>query len=379
MKVLLAPDSFKGSLTAKQAARILASAAEVVLGCETICLPVADGGEGTLEAIVDAASGSYADMTATGPLDNPVNARYGLIDKGETAVIEMARASGITLAKPLDPLYATSRGTGEMIADAVRRGAKRFIIAIGGSATNDCGMGMLSALGARFYDREGNQLRGCGANLEKIKKADLSALPILDITVLCDVTNPLLGPKGATYVYGPQKGADETMLAQLEHGMENFATVIGADGDFPGAGAAGGMGYALASVLGGKMMRGVDAVLDAMKFDALLDDVDLVVTGEGRLDGQSIRYGKVPAGIVKRCDARGIPVVAVAGGFGEGAEAFFNLGLTSLEPLTDGPRTLESSIENAETLLAGAARRLFSTLKIGITIRNGRINKLNEL
>jgi glycerate kinase len=368
MKILLAPDSFKGSLTSAQAARILADAAETVLGCETIALPVADGGEGTLEAIVDAAGGAYVDLTATGPLGIPVQARYGMIDGGETAVIEMARASGITLAKPLDPIRATSRGTGDLIADAIRRGARRFTIAIGGSATNDGGMGMLSALGARFFDAAGNLLAGSGGDLERLASADLSALPKIDITVICDVTNPLLGPSGATRVYGPQKGADEKTLDRLERGMENYAAVLQISGDFPGAGAAGGMGYALAAVFGGRMKRGIDAVLDAVNFDSLLDGVDLVVTGEGRLDGQSVRYGKVPAGIAMRALARGIPTIAVAGGLGEGAEAFLGMGMTSLEPITDGPRTLESSIENAEALLAGAARRLFSTLKIGMAL-----------
>ncbi len=368
MKILLAPDSFKGSLTSARAARILADAAEAVLGCETVCLSVADGGEGTLEAIVDAANGESIDLTATGPLGNPVRARYGLIDGGETAVVEMARASGITLANPLDPVRATSRGTGEMIADALKRGARRFVVAIGGSATNDGGMGMLAALGGLFFDAVGNDLPGCGGDLEKVASVDLSALPKLDVTVICDVTNPLLGPTGATCVYGPQKGADEETLARLERGMENYAAVLGNRGEFPGAGAAGGVGYALAAVLGGTMKRGIDAVLDAVRFDSLLEDVDLVVTGEGRLDGQSVRYGKVPAGIARRCLARGIPVIAVAGGFGEGAEAFYDMGMTSFEPITDGPRTLEYAIGNAEELLAGAARRLFSTLKIGMAL-----------
>ncbi len=368
MKILLAPDSFKGSLTSRQAGQILAQAAQNVLGCETACLPVADGGEGTLEAIVEAAGGTYVDITATAPLGDPVLARYGLIDAGETAVIEMARASGITLVKTLDPVRATSRGTGELIADARARGAKRFCVAIGGSATNDGGMGMLAALGAIFRDADGKLLAGCGGDLEKLASADLTALPELDITVICDVTNPLLGSIGATCVYGAQKGADKMTIARLERGMAHYAAVLENMGDFPGAGAAGGMGYALSAILGGRIKRGIEAVLDAVHFDALLEGVDLVVTGEGRLDGQSVYYGKVPAGIAKRCSARGVPVIAVAGGLGEGADAFFDLGMTSIEPITDGPRTLESAIEDAQTLLQGAARRLFTTLKIGMAL-----------
>lgn len=369
MKILLAPDSFKGSLTSAQAAHIMARAAHAAVDCETILLPVADGGEGTLEAIVEAAGGRYVDMKATGPLGTSVAARYGLIDDGETAVIEMARASGIAYAVPLDPIRATSRGTGELILDAAAHGAVRFIIAIGGSATNDGGMGMLAALGARFYDADGALLAGSGRDLSLLHTADLSLLPKLAITVICDVTNPLLGPSGATYVYGPQKGADGPTLARLERGMEHYASVLKKSGDFPGAGAAGGMGYALAAILGARMKSGIDAVLDAVKFDSFLAGTDLVLTGEGRLDGQSVRYGKVPAGIAKRCRTHSIPVIALVGGLGEGAEAYLDLGLTSLEPITDGPRTLESALENAEELLYRATRRLFATVKVGMALR----------
>lgn len=368
MKVLLAPDSFKGSLPAQRVAQILADAAEAELQCETLCLPIADGGEGTLEAIVEAMGGEYVDADATGPLGDHICARYGLIHGGDTAIIEMARASGIMLANPLDPVRASSRGTGDLIAHAIARGARRLMIAIGGSATNDGGMGMLSALGGRFYDAEGRLLAGAGGELLRAARADLSALPKIDITIISDVTNPLLGPCGATYVYGPQKGADEAALAKLERGMENYASILGNRGDFPGAGAAGGVGYALCAVLGGRIKPGIDAVLDAIDFDARLEGVDLVVTGEGKLDGQTVRYGKAPAGVARRCAARGIPVIAVAGGLGEGAEAFYDIGLSSLLPILDGPRSLKSALENAEPLMKAAARRLFSTIKIGAAL-----------
>ena len=258
--------------------------------------------------------------------------------------------------------------------DAVAHGARRLLMAIGGSATNDGGMGMLAALGARFYDDAGNELAGSGGDLEKVASVDLSRLPALEITVICDVTNPLLGSSGATRVYGPQKGAAGEPLESLERGMENYLSVLKragcADGAFPGAGAAGGMGYALKGVLGAEMKSGIDAVLDAVNFDSLIEGVDLVVTGEGRLDGQSVLYGKVPTGIAKRCAARGIPVIAVVGGLGAGAEAYYEMGLTSLQPISDGPRTLESSISEAEDLISRAAERLFRTLKIGMSFKN---------
>ncbi|MGI6239051.1 MAG: glycerate kinase [Christensenellales bacterium] len=370
MKILIAPDSFKGSLTAPEAARIIEAAAIRVLGCETIVVPVADGGEGTLEVIVDSAGGETVGARVTNPLGGAIDAEYGLIDDGATAVVEMARASGLGCVDRLDPIVASSRGTGELIAHARSRGARRFLIAIGGSATNDGGMGMLSALGARFYDDGGRLLAGSGGDLEAVACADLTDLAKHDLTVICDVNNPLTGETGATHVYAAQKGADAAMRARLERGMRNYESVLrGAgcpSGDFPGAGAAGGAGYALIGVMGAHREIGIDAVLDAVRFDALLDGVDLVVTGEGKLDGQSVQYGKAPTGIARRCGARGIPVVALAGGLGEGAHAYLDLPHTAMMPIIDAPRTLESAIAHAAQLLESAAERLFYTIKIGI-------------
>lgn len=380
MKIIIAPDSFKGSLSASCAADIMARACRRVFeDCETVRMPVADGGEGTLEAIVGAAGGEYVRCRVTGPLWQQVEADYGLIDGGKTAVIEMAQASGITLAQPGDPIGATSYGTGELIRRALDGGAERLLVGIGGSATNDGGMGMLSALGAVFRDERGSVLRGCGADLEKVAGVDAAALPKADITVICDVTNPLLGANGATYIYGPQKGAVGETRELLEAGMANYAHVMRTAGfvdcSFAGAGAAGGVGYALAGVMGARLRPGIDAVLDTVGFDRALDGADIVLTGEGRLDSQSVKYGKVPTGVARRCCAAGIPVIAIVGSLGEGAEEYLNEGITSMEALANGPLTLEYAMEHAGELLEAAVVRALSSMKCGLRIAERRDEK----
>ena len=373
MKIILAPDSFKGSLTAKQAAQIMERAAKEVFDCDTRCIPVADGGEGTLEAIVDAAGGSYVEKVVTGPLGQPVAARYGLIDGGRTAVVELAEASGITLANPKNPLRATTRGTGELIRAAAEAGAQRIIVGIGGSATNDGGMGLLTAMGMRFLDSDGTQMEGCGEELEKVASIDATDLMSVEMTVICDVTNPLLGPNGATAVYGPQKGADADMLERLEKGMAHYAEMMCkagfADSVFSGAGAAGGVGYALAGVMGATLKSGIDAVLDAVHFEKAMRDADLVITGEGRLDEQTVRYGKVPAGIVRQCKSCGVPVLAVAGSLGDGAEAFLNMGQTAMEAITERPMELREAVERAEELLYRATVRTLTAIRLGMNMK----------
>ena len=370
MKIIIAPDSFKGSMTASKAAEAMARACHKVFECETVLMPVADGGEGTLEAIVGAAGGEYVDVEVTGPLWNRVKARYGLINGGKTAIVEMAQASGITLAQPGDPVNATTRGTGELIIHALANGASQIIAGIGGSATNDGGMGMLTAMGAVFCDRNGAALRGCGGDLEKVASADFSALPKADITVICDVTNPLLGENGATYIYGPQKGAVGEIGCRLENGMKNYAEVMKnagfRDSDFPGAGAAGGMGYAFAAALGAELKPGIDAVLDTVGFEKELDGAALVLTGEGRLDSQSVRYGKVPAGVARRCKKYGVPVIAIAGSLGDGAEEYYEEGMVSMETIVNGPMTLDHAMANSEQLLEKAALRVLNTVKCGM-------------
>ncbi len=381
MKFIFAPDSFKGSLTAMESCDILERVAAAIFpGLETVSVPVADGGEGTVDALLRAMGGTRMRAKVTGPLFEEEAAEWGLLPDGKTAVMEMAQASGLPYvpAASRDPRKATSLGTGEMIADALNKGARRILIGIGGSATNDGGLGMLTALGARFTDRNGNAVHPVGGEMKNVAQADFSGLlPALneaEITVICDVTNPLLGPDGATFIYGPQKGATPEIRDELEAGMAHFAAVIGSAigrdiASFPGAGAAGGLGAALKGVLGAKLKTGIDAVLDAVNFEEKLNGVSLAVTGEGRMDGQSVRFGKAPVGVAKRCAAKGIPTVAIVGGIGDGAEGLFDLCESTIQTTVSGPMSLEKAMADAPALYEFAAERLFRAIRIGMNLK----------
>ena len=381
MKLLFAPDSFKGSLTAMESCDILERVtAQIFPGAETVSVPVADGGEGTVDALLRAMGGTRMRVAVTGPLFEQETAEWGLLSDGKTAALEMAQASGLPYVPQdkRDPRLATSLGTGEMIADALKKGARRLLIGIGGSATNDGGIGMLAALGARFTDADGHEVSPVGDSLIKVAHADFSGLmPELRdiaITVICDVTNPLLGESGATWIYGPQKGATPAIRDELEEGMKNYARVVseavGHDiAGFPGAGAAGGLGAALGGVLDAQLKSGIDAVLEAVRFDQKLEGVDLVVTGEGRIDGQSIRFGKVPVGVAKRCAAKGIPVLAIVGGIGDGAEGLFDVCESTIQTTVSGPMPLQAAMENAASLYESAADRLFRAVRIGMKLK----------
>ncbi|MBQ9008965.1 MAG: glycerate kinase [Clostridia bacterium] len=380
MKFIFAPDSFKGSLSAMECCDILERVtARLFPGTETIAVPVADGGEGTVDALLRAMGGKRMQTEVTGPLFERETARWGLLSDG-TAVMEMAEASGLPYvpADRRDPRLATSLGTGEMIADALRQGVRRILIGIGGSATNDGGIGMLQALGARFTDREGREVKPIGGELKNVYRADFTGLmPELrdtQITVICDVTNPLLGENGATYIYGPQKGAIPEIRDELEAGMTDYARVleeaVGRDiSSFPGAGAAGGLGAALGGVLNAQMKSGIDAVLDAVDFDRKLEGVTLAVTGEGRIDGQSVRFGKVPVGVAKRCALKGIPTLAIVGGIGDGAEGLFDLCESTIMTIADGPTTLDRAMNEAAELYESAGERLLRAVRIGMNLK----------
>ena len=381
MKLLFASDSFKGSLTAIEICDILEKVAQRHFpGAETVSVPVADGGEGTVDALLRAMGGKRIEVKVTGPLFEEETAVWGLLPDGRTAVMEMAQASGLPYvpADQKDPRNATSLGTGEMIADALKKGVRNILIGIGGSATNDGGMGMLAALGAKFTDALGNVVKPVGGEMKNVARADFSGLlPELketEITVICDVTNPLLGKNGATFIYGPQKGAVPEIRDELEAGMAHYAEAVSAAAgrdiaSFPGAGAAGGLGAALGGVLGAKLKSGIDAVLDAVNFEEKLQGVSLAVTGEGRIDGQSVQFGKVPVGVAKRCAAQGIPTLAIVGGIGDGAEGLFDLCESTIQTTVSGPMTLEKAIENAPALYESAADRLFRAVKIGMKIK----------
>lgn len=378
MKILFASDSFKGSLTSQEIGHLLTqAAAEIFPQAETHALCVADGGEGTMETVVQALGGTWKTVPVLGPLGNPVLSRYGLLP-GQKAIIEMAEASGLPLV-PSDQRNAaktSSIGTGMLIRDALDAGIRDITIAIGGSATNDGGMGAMQALGISFLDKNGHEVFGCGENLALVTRVDVSKLhPAAAqtcFTVMCDVTNPLLGTHGATYTFGRQKGADDAMLAQLEQGMTQYAnavqTSLGCDNSTaPGAGAAGGLGFALMTFLHAHAQPGIEAVLDLLDFDRMLKEVDLVITGEGRMDWQSA-FGKVPSGVGKRCKKAGIPAVAIVGGLLDGYEAIYDCGIHSVVTTINGAMSIEDALANSQALYLDAARRLLRMIRCGMSI-----------
>ena len=379
MKFLFASDSFKGSLTSAQTVDLLAKAAREVFGeIEYSGVPVADGGEGTADAVVAAENGSWIEACVHGPLLEAVTARYGRLD-ARRAVIEMAAASGLTLVPPdrRDPLRATSFGTGELIRHALDTGFTDLSVAIGGSATNDGGMGCARALGVRFLDERGRELEGRGEDLERVAAIDISGLDsriaAAKITVMCDVTNPLCGENGATRTFGAQKGATPEMLARLEAGMENYRDVIrrqfGVDPDaIRGAGAAGGLGTALTVFLGGEMKSGIDTVLDLIGFDKRLEGADLVVTGEGRTDWQSC-FGKVMQGVGERAARQGVVAVGLSGSLGRDAGRIFDHGIASLMTTVDAPMPLEEALGRAEELYYRGAVRMFRFIRAGMMLK----------
>lgn len=373
MKFLFASDSFKGTLSSRRTAELLTRAAqEIFPDCECGYLEVADGGEGTTEAVLSAAGGRRMEVVVCGPLWERRKACYAALD-GRRAVMEMAAASGLPLvpAELRDPRNTTSYGTGELIRDALDKGFRDLSIAIGGSATNDGGIGCMRALGVRFLDEDGNELSGCGGDLIKIRSIDRSGMdPRLrdtHVTVMCDVTNPLCGENGATRTFGKQKGGTPEILDELEAGMENYRELLrrefGIDMDEePGAGAAGGLGAALLSFLRAELRSGIETVLDLIEFDKKLEGVSLVVTGEGRADWQSA-FGKVMQGVGRRCLRQGVPAVAIVGSMGDGAEQIFDYGIESMITTVNGVMPLEEALERAEELYLGAARRLFRMLR----------------
>ena len=378
MKFLFASDSLKGTLSSDDTGRLLAKAAkEVFPACICEGIPVADGGEGTVDAVIRAVQGQQIRVKAPDPLMQTRETYYGKLDENR-AIIEMALASGYALvpAEKRNPLYTSSYGTGELIRDALDRGFRDITIAIGGSATNDGGMGCMRALGVRFLDRAGRELMGNGSDLGRLAAIDDSGLDprIADavFTVMCDVTNPLCGENGATYTFGPQKGATPEILERLERGMENYRDILIRTYDMnpdtiPGSGAAGGLGAALLVFLRAQLKSGIETVLDLIEFDRRLKGVSLVVTGEGCTDWQSC-YGKVVQGVGDRCRKHNVPAVALVGGMGEGAEQIYEHGIRSIVTTVNGIMPPKEAFKNAEILYYQAALRLFRLLKTGMEL-----------
>lgn len=377
-RVLVAPDSFKGSLSSVAAAEAIRSGIRNALPeAQVTIVPMADGGEGTVDAVLAAVGGERIAVTVVGPLGEPVEATYGLLPDGKTAVIEMAAASGLPLvpAGARDPLNATTFGTGQLLRDALERGARRIMVGLGGSATNDGGMGMAQALGVRFLDAQGQEIAGygCGRLLAEIAAIDTEGvdprLAEAEVTVLSDVTNPLCGPDGASAVYGPQKGADPEQVKRLDSGLALYAERIAAHNgrlvaNVPGAGAAGGLGAGLLAFCRAELRPGIRAIMELAEFEQAAAGADLVFTGEGRTDGQTA-FGKVPAGIAEAAGRAGVPVVCLSGGLSEGAEALYDRGIAALFSIANRPMTLEEAMRDAGTLLAEAAENIVRLYRAG--------------
>jgi glycerate kinase len=365
MRVLIAPQAFKGSLSAAEVARAIA--AGIPPQHEWELLPMADGGEGTVEALLAALGGERRRAVVDDPLGRQVEAEWGLLPDGR-AVVEMAAASGLPLVgDERDPRRATTYGTGQLIRAALDSGAREVIVGIGGSATNDGGAWALEALGGRLLDSAGKELPRSVIHLQRLARVEL---PRIDarLRVMCDVSNPLLGPTGATAVYGPQKGVNEPMRPRLEAALERWADVVEAEvgrplRDVPGAGAAGGLGFALLAA-GAALESGAELVLDTAGFDDRVRTADLVVTGEGRLDGQSL-FGKASITVARRSKAAGVPVLAVVGGLGEGYEGAHAEGIDAAIPAAPGPISLEEAQARAAELITAATERAFRMLALG--------------
>ena len=369
MRIVIAPDAFKSCLSAAEVAQALAAGWCCARPEDTLELvPMADGGEGTADALVAAAGGEHRTVRVSGPLGAALDAQYGVLDAGATAVIEMAAAAGLPLLTPVerDPLLATTHGVGALIRHAMEGGARRILLGLGGSATNDAGAGMAQALGFRLLDEAGAELPPGGAALARLARIDASGvMPELaecGVAAACDVDNPLCGPHGASHVYGPQKGASPKDVEVLDAALACFAEVAARDlgvqvRDVSGAGAAGGMGAGVLAFLGGTLEPGAELVASACGLGARMDGADLVITGEGRIDGQTVR-GKTPAGVARLAKARGIRVVAVCGALGEGYEAVRGAGIDAVFSVAPGPCTLEEAMEHAAEHLRRTAEEL---------------------
>ena len=369
MRIVVAPDSYKGSACAMAVAKAMERGIHQVFPTAEVCkVPIADGGEGTVEALVTATQGQFRQTLVIGPLGQPVTAQWGILGDGKTAVIEMAAASGLPLLTPeqRNPRLTTTFGTGELLRAALDAGLRKIILGIGGSATNDGGMGTAQALGIRFMGDDGAELPYGGAALARLKQIDLSGLdPRLrnaEITVACDVDNPLCGPRGASAVFGPQKGATPELVAELDAALAHFAEVATqATGrqaaDQPGAGAAGGLGAAMLFFTSAQLRPGVDIVLDAVRFAEVVKGAAFVITGEGRTDFQTA-FGKAPVGVAKVAKPFKVPVFCISGALGEGTDTLLSHGIDALLSICDKPMTLEEAMNTGENLIEAATARL---------------------
>ena len=378
IKVVIAPQAFKESIGARDAAvAIQRGVLRAAPDASTTLVPVADGGDGTLAALIETTGGRFFDAPVIGPLGEDRVSRWGVMGDGRTAVIEMALASGLARVPEgqRDPRITTTYGTGQLIGAALDAGFERIIVGLGGSATNDGGAGMAAALGARFLDSQGTALQPGGAALAHLAAVDTSGLHprLADATIVgaTDVTNPLCGDTGASAIFGPQKGATPQMVAQLDQCLMNFARVISADlginvADSPGSGAAGGLGAGLLAFANADLRSGIDMVCDVLEFDQYVNSADLVITGEGRAD-RSTAFDKAPVGIARRARAQGVPTLLLAGSLGNGYEILYDHGIDAIVPIADQPMDLDASLARGGELLERAAERSVRLFMLGMT------------
>ena len=377
MKVVVAIDSFKGSLSSIEAGEAAKKGIlKVIPKAEVVVRPLADGGEGTVEVLSLGMSGKLENIEVTGPLGQKVTCRYGIVESKSLAIIEMAKAAGITLISKADrnPLHTTTYGVGEIIKDAIVKGCRHFIVGIGGSATNDGGIGMLQALGYGILDKDGNQVSFGAKGLKEIKEIrDENVIPELKectFRIACDVTNPLCGEFGCSAVFGPQKGADSEMIDQMDQWLSDYAYLTGekylkADANYPGTGAAGGLGFAFLGFTNAILESGVKIVLDETKLEDYIKDADMVVTGEGRLDGQTI-YGKAPMGVAKLAKKYNKPVIAFSGSVTEDAYVCNEHGIDAFFPILRKIQTLEEAMDpvNAKENMTATVEQVFRIFKL---------------
>ncbi|PAD34251.1 glycerate kinase [Terribacillus saccharophilus] len=374
MKIVIAPDSYKESLSALEAANAIERGFKMIFPDAVYNkMPMADGGEGTVQSLVDATNGKIEERTVTGPLGKPVKAFFGLMGDGETAVIEMAAASGLHLVPTEDrnPLTTSTKGTGELISAALDLGVQHIIIGLGGSATNDGGAGMIQALGGRLLDEAGKDIGDGGGALAQLAVIDLAGLDNrlkdVRVEVACDVDNPLTGPRGASAIFGPQKGATPDMVELLDKNLSHFADIaekaLGKSfRDIEGVGAAGGLGASLLAFLNADLKRGIDIVLHAVDFEEAVKDADLVITGEGRIDSQTI-YGKTPIGVAKAAKKYGVPVIGLAGSLSQDSDVVYEHGIDVLFSIVPGVVTLPEAFEHAAEYMEKTARNIAASMK----------------
>lgn len=379
MRVLIAPDSYKGSLSAIEVARAMERGVYSVFSEATVqLLPVADGGEGTVQAMLAGAGGTLRVSRVSGPLGRQTDAAWGMLADGRTAVIEMAAASALPLLAPFerDPIRASTFGTGQLVKAALDSGAERILIGLGGSATNDAGSGLARALGVRFLDAEGHELPEGGGALARLHGIDLSGLDSrlqsVDIQAACDVDTVLYGPKGASCIFGPQKGATPDMVRQLDSALAHFAGIAEAAcgkqvRDVPGSGAAGGLGAGLMLFAGARLSPGVNLVLDALNFEDWLAGADLVITGEGQTDAQTAR-GKAPAGVSRLASRHGVPVICVSGALGDGYTEIYAGGIEAALGCPPGPATLDECMANAAEWVEATVERACRLIRLGLNM-----------